>query len=752
MRYYRIFLMTAVASAAVSANAFAQETAPADETQTAEAGGIADIVVTAQKRSQSLQDVAAAITVIGGEDLQTRGVTDIRAVSNLAPMIALNQEGAATQIFIRGIGQTIDAETNDPAVATNVDGIYASRFSLSGALFDVDRVEVLYGPQGTLYGRNAVGGTINVSTKLPDFNFGGEGSLRVGNYDLLHMFAAVNLPVSDTLAFRVAMDSEKRDGYMSNGGNDLDRIAGRVTMRFEPSEDFSLVARAEVSHSGGMGDTLTLRPYLDPKRPWYQPIPQGDDYYSRRNVYRFSAEAKYNLSDNVTLTYLPGFTHYNFRFNAPVGYPVRYYPNPGTGGTTLSGFSFAFLYTDRANQWTHELRLSGESDKLKWLLGGYLYDNDVPHYQASFSSNNPAVFSGGLALPYASQSGGPGTAIIVRTKSQAVFGDLTFSLSDAFRINAGGRYSHDYRVARGQFVTYGANNVANPFTPFNIKDKNGRFDWKLGFEYDVSEDAMLYGNAQSGYISSAFNPNVAGTPFEKIPPETVKAFTLGLKTMLADRRIRFNVEGFYYDYRGLQVSAFDINVGRSILKSIPKSEIYGIQVDASAQIADGLRIDANVGYLHAVIKDAMLTPPTTFTCGVGSTVPTEYCSTNVAVPIDFSGFELPKSPKWSGSVGITKDFDLANGSRVVANVSGKFQTLSWGLFSHLKGLDQPGFFKGDASLTYYAPDDKWNVGAWVTNFTNKDTFQSPATAGSYGLNTWFMDPPRMYGLRAGFKF
>ncbi len=750
MNKYRSCLLAAVGFAAISSGARAQE-APAAEPQTTSNSGGAEIVVTAQKRAQNVQDVAASVTVIGGDDLLTRGVTDVRGISQLAPAIALNQEGASTQVFIRGIGQTVDAETNDPAVSTNIDGVYASRFTLSGALFDIDRVEVLYGPQGTLYGRNAAGGTVNVTTKLPQFEFGGEGTLSYGNYNSLHGFAAVNLPVSDTLAFRVAIDAAKRDGYMSNGGNDLDRIAGRVTMRFEPTDNFSLVARAEVQHSGGMGDTLTLRPYLDPKRPWFQPIAPGDEYYSRRNSQRYSAEFNYDLNDNVTLTYIPAYTRYNFTFNSPTGYPVRYYPNPGVGGSALTGFSASFFWTNRASVWTHELRLSGETDRLKWLVGGYLYDHDVPFYRSSFNIHNAAVYSGGSAQPFSFMSGGPGSFTQVNTTSRALFGEATFSLSDAFRVTGGLRYSADKRRTNGQNITaFPASNSAAPPQVFDLSTKDDRVDWKIGVEYDIGADAMFYANAQTGYIAAGFNPSVAGTPAETFDKETVMSYTAGLKTMLLDRRLRLNFEGFYYDYSGLQVSAFDIASGKGVLKNIDKSEIYGLQVDAGLNLDGGLTINANLAYLNAKIKKGMLPPPAVFTCGAGSTVPVEYCSVNNL--IDYSGLSLPKSPKWSGSISVTKDWQLANGGEISANVAGKFQSLSWGLFSHLEGLEQPGYFKGDASLTYSAPGDNWSVTAWVTNFTNKDTFVTPAAAGAYGLNTWFMDPPRMYGLRVGFKF
>src|SRR5258708_6445006 len=151
-------------------------------------GQLREIVVTAQKREENVQKVPASVTVINDAELVARGVVDLRGIASFLPMIELNMEDATTQIFIRGIGQTSDADTNSPAVAANVDGIYTPRFALSQSLFDVDRVEVLSGPQGTLYGRNAAGGAVNVTTKVPAGHFESDGYLEVGNYSTIHVF------------------------------------------------------------------------------------------------------------------------------------------------------------------------------------------------------------------------------------------------------------------------------------------------------------------------------------------------------------------------------------------------------------------------------------------------------------------------------------------------------------------------------------------------------------------------------------
>src|SRR6202162_4337362 len=190
---------------------FCAEAAAQESSDTPQLG---EIVVTAQKREENVQKVAASVSVIDASNLEARGVVDLRGLSNLLPMAQLNMEGSTTQIFIRGIGQTSDVDTNSPAVAANVDGIYTPRFVLASSLFDVSQIEVLSGPQGTLYGRNAAGGAVNVTTKLPSDHFEDVGFLEAGNYSSKHIFNALNVPVSNELQLRAAVDHSSHDGYI----------------------------------------------------------------------------------------------------------------------------------------------------------------------------------------------------------------------------------------------------------------------------------------------------------------------------------------------------------------------------------------------------------------------------------------------------------------------------------------------------------------------------------------------------------
>jgi iron complex outermembrane recepter protein len=725
-------------------------TASAQETG---APKIEEVVVTAQKRSENIQSVAATVTVVDSKALQARGVGDLRGVTAFVPMVNLNQENSVTQVFIRGIGQTSDSENNDPAVATNIDGVYASRFTLSGSLFDVDRVEVLAGPQGTLYGRNAAGGAVNVTTKTPGSTFGGEGLVEYGNFNFLHGFAAADLPLRDDLAVRVAVDAARRDGYMSNGQNDLNSFAARLTARYAPTAALTVIARVEVQKMDSGGDAIVNLPFIRPNDPWYQPDAPGENYFTHREVQKVSAELNYHLggSQNIQITYIPSYTYYFYNYSTPIGAPVSYYGDPGKAGFPLAGFAATLTADDRARQQTHELRISGDTERLKWVAGAYVFQQTANGRGASFNILNPGVFAGGPGQPYAFQSAGPATVFKTQTHSTALFGQATASLTDTFRLTGGLRYTDDDRHTEGTAQSLvPIAHIALPQVDYNLRLSGKRWDWKAGLEYNISPNSMAYASVQTGYIGGGFNVTAATATATTFRPETLLAYTVGIKNTLWDRRLRLNAEAFYYDYRDLQVSAYNLATGSALLYNVPKSEIYGAQIEAALRLGHGLRLDGSVGFLHSQIKEAVLPPAAVYSCAVPGQIPAALCSANSL--IDYSGLSLPNSPKLSGSLSVTQDWDLNDGAQLSANVGGNFQSSSWGLFSHIAGTRRPAYAKFDASLTYRAKDRKWSVAAWVKNIGNTATYVTPATSSVYGLTSWFIDPPRTYGVRVGYEF
>ena len=751
MRNHNNVLFCSVAASSVFAFCAAVS---AQTTQSNDSTQIDEIVVTAEKRSENVQKVAASVSVIDAATLESRGVVDLRGLSNLLPMAQMNMEGSTTQIFIRGIGQTSDSNTNSPAVAANIDGIYTPRFALASSLFDVSQIEVLSGPQGTLYGRNAAGGAINVTTKLPTDQFENTGFVEVGNYRTQHVFNALNVPVSNELQLRAAIDYNTHSGYLTNGQDDLDTKAVRLTALYKPQDDLSVVLRGEYQNAGGKGSSSILAPLLDSQNPWYQPTIPGEHFFNQERVYKAGAEFRYDIGgpQNITLTYIPGYIDYWFKFSIPIGQPVAYFPDPGVPGNPLSGFFATLDVHDSARQITNEFRVNGGDQKLKWIFGLYqLHLGVSAPGLASFDVANPTVYAGGPAQPYVFATGGGQTYDIVTNRSYAGFGEVTYSVMHNLRLTAGLRYSYDDDATHGisqELVPVAG--IALPPSSYNLALSDHRVDWKGGIEFDLTPTSMAYATVQTGFIDGGFNIDASTSSASTFKPETLLAYTAGIKNRLFNGSLQLNAEAFYYDYKDLQVSAFNVSTGGNDLYNVSKSEIHGLQLDAIYRLFAHTNFDANIGLLRAVITSGILPPIAVYSCGVPGAIPAELCSPNSL--INYKGQTLPNSPTVSGSLGLTQQWDLPNGGSVEGRVATHYDSSTWAFFAHLQGLEKPAYTKTDLSLTYLLPTQGWRIGLWVKNIENTATRVTPATTNIYGLNTWFLDPPRTYGLRLDYKF
>src|SRR5580658_10126634 len=269
--------------------------AEASETET-----LQEVVVTAQKRAEDLQKIPEAISAETGNVLVEQGVTDVRGLGQLFPAIELGQDYIYTQIDIRGVGANNDAPALDPAIAFNIDGVYQSRdYGTYGAFYDIDRVEVLRGPQGTLYGRNATGGSINLVTNKPVDTFEAAADLDVGNYDSKRAFGMLNVPVNDELAVRGAVQYSAHDGYLSSGFNDQDSMAGRLQALFKPNSDISLLVGGDFFYDHSLGaHTLIGLPFVMPSNPYFDPASSGG-YFSDFKSWSFHSQFDWNFGGAI---------------------------------------------------------------------------------------------------------------------------------------------------------------------------------------------------------------------------------------------------------------------------------------------------------------------------------------------------------------------------------------------------------------------------------------------------------------------
>lgn len=684
---------------------------PAEPQPEAQAG-IADIVVTAQKREETLQRTPAAVTAYTGESLVQQGATDLRAVQNIVPAARFQQEGATTQVILRGVGSNLDFGNVEPTVAFNVNGIYTPREGTSQPFFDLDRIEVLPGPQGTLYGRNALGGTVNVSFARPRQELEASGILEVGNYDLIHGTLVGNAPLSDSLAIRAAFDYTKRDGYMETGAYSKDDFAARLSLLWDAGSGVSFYLWGQYTNRDGSPsnlvnkgtDPVTLA-YSENKflrdRPWDelrtgifatpaflpfgQPIREGQKYH----LYNFGAELNVDLSDTVSLTWIPGY----FKLDSNSRYWLGVIPD---------------YKEDNYDLVTQELRLAGEGERFDWLLGLYGYTQKTYGFSYVGKEEGPFGFIASGVLFH-------------RVKGIALFGQGTYSLTDAWRLTAGGRISYDKRRARGV-----SPDVGNPEYRFKRSFEN--VDFKIGTEYDLSPTVMAYLTYQTAYQPGTFN-EVPATPTQDnlINSPKLSSFTGGLKSRLLDNRLQINVEAFYYSYRDLLLQAYDASKPYNPIFNA-KAETYGVQLDLLFQPTPDDRLSGSLGYLHARTK--------------------EY---RVAGLEQFEGLSLPYAADWTINVAYSHDFQL-NSGYIRAMADARYESSFWADFTHTPGVRQQPFWRENAAITYFDRDNRYSVGVWIKNITNEAVIAATAAAGIPGPATAYLEEPRTYGVRATFNF
>lgn len=684
-------------------------------------GDLGEIVVTATKREQNLQRTPAAITAISGDSLVAQGVVDIRGVQNLVPSVRFQPQNAATEIYLRGVGSTIDLPNIEPPTSLNLNGIYIPREYSGIPFFDMASVEVLPGPQGTLYGRGSLGGIVNANFRRPSQENEGTMSAQAGNFSLAQVSGAVNLAATPELAIRFAGDYNYHGGYEKSGASSTDTFSGRLSLTYEPSDSVDLYIWGVYSNIGGKSNNV-ITVGVDPVTGAYAPgrFLQSNPWNDTRTAamlalpsnpnlpppvapralpisgetFLTGAELKFKFGD-VTLTYIPSY----LRAHVNVDYFFGAYPTSKN---------------DHADQWTQELRLSGSAGRVDYLLGGYAYRIKT---------------SGLFAL-----SGFPIADVAAnRLKGYAIFGEGTVRASDSLSFTLGGRLSWDDRLGAGTYTGFeGANFVLG--VPFSFDKSYSRADFKAAVQYQVTPDINLYAAVQSGYQPGTFNTyrNRPGVSNEVAPAKLI-AYTAGIKTRLLDDRLQINNEFFFYNYSDLFASAYNTILNTTQTFNAQKVEIYGNQLDIAFKPTRDDRIGLNLGYLHARNKKFVLPD--------GSA--------------NFNGLQLQYAPDWTISASYSHDFELKSGY-IRAQINSRFESAFFSDFSHVPGGRQSAYTKSDASITYYADGDRWNLGVWIKNIENEAVLGATAVGSSSPLQalgaTSNLEPPRTFGARLGVNF
>lgn len=676
---------------------------PSDE---AAVGSLEEVIVTAEKRSASEQKTPISMTVFSQEALQSNGVGSLDDLTSIAPSVSFGRASNASIVTIRGVSSRDTTEIGDPAVAVSIDGAYFQRaIGMSDATFDLERVEVLRGPQGTLYGRNATGGAINFITAKPTQEFGGYASVTLGNYDLVSTEAALNLPLADRAQLRASFFTRSHDGYRNNApgsnGDDADSKAARVHLMLEPTDQLTALLTLEWVKLGGVGPAVYGTPLTFDEGGnvlhTRQPLPPNAETWplssppnrldSTTKSLRWKIDYDFGGAD---LTYIGSYRR--------LDYQALY----DLDGTDLVGAYF--LPKEQPRTWSHEVRLASKDDtRFAWQIGGISFEekNNLYTLFQTYDVANPPQTLYIFSYPD------------IAAKSVAGFGQASYAVTDEVKIEAGLRYSKDDKHRRGLF-DYGPG--------VQIQDaasSSNKTTYHAGINWQRTPSNLLYAKYDTGYKAGGFT-DVA--PYD---PETITAYEIGTKNRFLGNTVQLNAAAFYYDYTDQQISQF-ID-GRTLVRNAGSSEIYGLELEGSALLGNADRLDGYIGYLHAEFTD--------FALSVGSQ------------NVQLAGNHPPQSPSLTANLGYQHEFAMPNGATLTARIQTNYTSKSYLTFFNYPNDRQDSYTRSDLIFTYTPEGGQWLIEAFGRNLENEQVLTQAQENGLWGMYNYQFMAPRTYGVR-----
>jgi len=630
-----------------------------------------EITVTAQKRAENSQKVPIALSTISGDALVEMGGTTLKDTLNALATVTIMQVNEGLNVSIRGMDN--DGMPGDSAgmIGITLDGVASNNFATGySGLYDVSRVEVLSGPQGTLYSRNSGAGVVNMITNDPDAEgFDATGSIEMGNYNTLNTQGAINTPLSEKSAVRLAFSATDRDGYIDNGSDDNDTKSMRFKYLYNFNEDLSAILTYENIRTGGKGQGREgVKPFADEDdetNPWTGTY-DGKYFYNDIDNKKYYMTLTWNTGIG-TLTFLPSYSTLDREFGTPQ-------VNRGTGEVGQNDC------IDTEEEISSELRMNSLKDSIAtWVTGIYYYrkkwdDSAVSPSDLNFNKlNNP---------------------------TQAVFANLTYPVSDRFRVTGGGRYTKDHE--RMEFkITDAVTGVVREHN--NWDRENSHFDYKLGIEYDISEYSMIWLENSTGY-RQGYRGNES---------QNLDAYQIGSKNRFLDQRLQVNATAFYYDYTNYQVMSM-INYEDPLTHAIwmdmgsgtGNATVYGLDLDTQYLLTQNDQITLSASYLNSEISaltiEYLYSPPSS----------------------QYGGAPLNNSPDWTLTGSYKHLFYLGNGGTLTPSFDMKYRTEYYCSFQDY--IQDPGdqtnweqsHIMVNAALNYASPGGKWSVNAYVKNIQN----------------------------------
>ena len=713
---------------------------------------IEEIVVTARRREVPAQQSPLAIQVLTPADVEQAGVTQAPGLNAAVPGIQIGYQGGISQIYIRGVGDYSANGFAQTGVAFNVDGVYVARAEANGTdFFDLERIEVLKGPQGTLYGRNATGGAINLITRRPSFEREGYVIGELGSQSLRRFEGALNQPLTDTLAVRGAVQVIDRNGYLSDGYDDQESQAGRLRLLWRPSNDASLLLNAGLAHLGGQGGGGAVLPrqgdpWLGPSSPEVnafldrQPVfgvpgagvllaDLKDDGFVDSDFRNLGAELGWNLGPAV-LTLIPAFRSVDSHYRT---YGYGYFAEQG----------------DRSAETTVEARLSHEGEWLQWVGGAYSFFEDEK-LRIEVNLGDPFIDHLRITVPE------------LASRSWAIFGEGTLPLRTGLRLIAGLRYTNDHRTTEGFFDYL----TTAPILPqrdfaFSGKISDAALTWKTGLEYDLAKESLLFLTVATGFKSGGFFQARATPEFPNtFEPEILLAYEFGSRNRFFDDRLQLDLGSFYWKYHDQQVAHLGIDADGNlnfVTDNAGQATLYGGGADLVSAPTNADTIRLGVEYVHSVYDRFVFQQPSGF-ASEGSSTGCRVTTAGLPAPtlgtdtIDCSGFELPHAPKWSGSAGYEHRLVLGNLGTIVAAADAQFASARWLTVDFVSNGRDGAYVRGNAALTYHSANERWSFGGWVRNIGDAAVYTGGFPSLAPGVIFASIEPPRSFGVRLTVRF
>ncbi len=695
------FLMTT--AVAVTGTQASAQTVPArggaansdERTPASEVTEPQDIVVTAQKRSQRLQDVPITISVIGAQEIEQARVDQLVDVANRTP--GLNFDAFPTtqpRPAIRGIGSSDRGAAGDPSTAVYIDDVYYGRpAAVAFDAFDVARIEVLKGPQGTLWGKNVVGGLIHIVNARPaigDVDWSVQGT--IGSYFRTDAAGFVNLPIGDHSALRVSASSRNRDGFAKNtfigGRTDNEHTSsGRVQYLVEPTTRLSLILGADYTRdrlAGSNRHTLGVDPSSPQRAVWQNAIDtdpettrQDTNGYQDRDSYGVRLGADYE-AEPFTVTSISSYRwlRYHVLEDADGGNPTTNRINARGGQDENTEF------------WSQELRLAApSSSKIKWVVGGYYFHGDTKRIDTLIVDLPPFPSNSFAALDRFDQR--------AVTNSYAAFGDVTVPLLDRLNVFGGIRYSRDEK--RYDLSTVNSLVLLRSAARYtiNAEDQWSRVTYRAGADLRITRDVLLYGLTSTGFKSGGFQdtPSTALSARTPFSPENATNYEVGIKATLFDRKLVFNPAAFWIDYDDLQVrqtiglDTFTSNAGSARIK--------GAELTMSAGPFSGFNLGATYAFTDARFRQL------------------------VDRGVDYSGNRLTRSPRNKVTVSPSYRYELPSGITVTAAADYQYESKIYDDFNNSPVTVREPKNLFDARLIVAGAGNKWDLSLWGKNLTNE---------------------------------